>query len=91
VSEPGRLEASEEPTEAPLGDKLTHEEDDELRRLYYMSQVGSLSPWSKERLLELRIRDRRFTIRRPREMEQKQRASSRDDDRGWKKFISRRG
>lgn len=84
----------EDPTAAPSGEKLSVDEDDELRRLHYLSQVGNLSPWSKERMLELRIRDRRFMIRRPREMEDKKReptVSSGDGDSRWKKFIARRG
>lgn len=47
---------------------LTTEEDDELRRLNALAQLGSLSPTSVERLLALRLRDRRTTIRRPRDV-----------------------
>ena len=65
-------------TSAPAGDtpvqpagqipeKLTREEDDELRRLHWLSQVGTLAGKKTERLLELRLRDRRKEIRAPRE------------------------
>jgi hypothetical protein len=54
--------------EAPaLPQKLTREEDDELRRLHWFSQIGILSTAKRERLLELRIRDRRKEIRPPRD------------------------
>ena len=50
-----------------LDKRLTRNEDDELRRLNYFSQVGNLSPRKKERFVELRLRDRRTEIRPPRE------------------------
>jgi hypothetical protein len=49
-------------------DRLSCEEDDELRRLYFMSQHGELSERSRQRMLELRLRDRREKIRPPREL-----------------------
>ena len=52
-----------------LAQGLTREEDDELRRLHYFSQVGSLAGQKLERFFELRLRDRRRTIRPPREFE----------------------
>ncbi len=58
-----------ESLEAELPDRLSEEEDDEIRRLNYLAQQGSLSPWSRERLLELRLGDRRKEIRPPREFE----------------------
>ena len=48
-------------------DPLSREEDNELRRLNFMSQLGALSERSKLRIIELRIRDRRHAIRPPRE------------------------
>ena len=46
---------------------LTCEEDDELRRLHYFQQFGPLAGEKAERFIELRLRDRRATIRQPRE------------------------
>jgi hypothetical protein len=55
--------------EATLTDSkgLTRDEDDELRRLHYFTEVGNLSDRKQERLIELRLRDRRKTVRQPRE------------------------
>jgi hypothetical protein len=50
-----------------LSDRLTIEEDDELRRLNYLAEMGLLSEQSQERLIELRLRDRRRRVRGPRE------------------------
>lgn len=50
-----------------LREPLTPEEDDELRRLHYLAQNGQLSPRSSTRIRELRGRDRRQTVRSPRE------------------------
>lgn len=50
-----------------LAQGLTRDEDDELRRLHYFSQVGQLAGPKLERFLELRLRDRRKAIRPPRE------------------------
>lgn len=50
-----------------LSDRLTVEEDDELRRLNYLAEMGLLSEHSQERLIELRLRDRRRRVRGPRE------------------------
>jgi hypothetical protein len=55
--------------ETSLTQGLSRDEDDELRRLNYMAQHGMLSPRSRERILELRMRDRRLEIRAPREFE----------------------
>lgn len=50
---------------------LSDEEDDELRRLYFLSLIGmNLSESNRLRLLELRIRDRREKVRPPRELAQ---------------------
>lgn len=46
---------------------LTFEEDEELRRLNYLNEIGCLSTYKVDRLLELRVRDRRAQIRAPRE------------------------
>jgi hypothetical protein len=45
------------------GERLTNEEDSELRRLNYLAKMGELSLPATERFLELRIRDRRTAIR----------------------------
>ena len=45
---------------------LTRVEDNELRRLNWMAQRGQLTEQMRERMIELRLRDRRKTIRRPR-------------------------
>lgn len=45
---------------------LTRVEDNELRRLNWMAQRGTLTEAMQERMVELRLRDRRQTIRRPR-------------------------
>lgn len=45
---------------------LTRLEDNELRRLNWMAQRGMLTDGMRERMVELRLRDRRETIRRPR-------------------------
>lgn len=50
-----------------LDQRLSPEEDDELRRLHYMGTQGMLSERMRERLLVLRVRDRRDHIRSPRE------------------------
>jgi hypothetical protein len=56
-----------EPAGVDLSDPLTVAEDDELRRLSYLAEMGLLSEPSQERLIELRIRDRRRRVRAPRE------------------------
>lgn len=74
--------------EAPeLTQGLTSEEDDELRRLHYFSQIGTLAGAKLERILELRLRDRRATIRPPREFQEaEQRAEA---VKAGRRFISR--
>jgi hypothetical protein len=52
---------------ASLEQRLTPEEDAELRRLHWFSKVGILSSAKRERMIELRLRDRRKQIRAPRE------------------------
>lgn len=47
----------------PIPQGLTRDEDDELRRLHHLSQVGELAGKKRERLIELRVRDRRKDIR----------------------------
>ena len=74
--------------------RLTREQDDELRRLHYLALVGDLSGRSRERILELRIRDRRQEIRQPREFEAgtgvgRQNVTARV--RWWRKFVVTRG
>jgi hypothetical protein len=53
--------------ESGVDGRLTAEEDDELRRLGYLYELGQLSEKSKVRFLELRLRDERRRIREPRE------------------------
>ena len=48
---------------APIPQGLTREEDDELRRLYHFSQTGELAGRKRERLFELRLKDRRKDVR----------------------------
>lgn len=68
-----------EPVVEPTSDALpglTPDEDDELRRLGWISQVGSLAWHKQERMMQLRARDRRREIRPPREFgEDEQRAA----------------
>lgn len=52
---------------ARLPQGLTRAEDDELRRLHWLSEIGALAAKKVERLIELRLRDRRHEIRPPRE------------------------
>lgn len=59
---------------------LSPEEDDELRRLHYMGTQGMLSERMRERLLVLRVRDRRDHIRPPREFGED--SEARDSQRG---------
>jgi hypothetical protein len=47
---------------------LTAAEDDELRRLAALAQFGELTPMAAELFTELRRRDRRATIRPPRQL-----------------------
>ena len=47
---------------------LTRAEDDELRRLNWICRIGGLSMRKRERMLELRLRDRRREVRPPREL-----------------------
>lgn len=47
---------------------LTAAEDDELRRLAALAQFGELTPMAAELFAELRSRDRRTTIRAPRQL-----------------------
>lgn len=50
-----------------ISDGLSRQEDDELRRLNYFGEVGTLAGSKLERFAELRLRDRRKEIRAPRE------------------------
>jgi hypothetical protein len=47
---------------------LTAAEDDELRRLAALAQFGELTPMAAALFAELRSRDRRTTIRPPRQL-----------------------
>ncbi|HEX6393927.1 MAG TPA: hypothetical protein VFZ97_10825 [Acidimicrobiales bacterium] len=59
--------AAHEDELSSLDERLTRQEDDELRRLNCFSQVGALAAKRQERFVELRLRDRRAEIRPPRE------------------------
>jgi anti-sigma regulatory factor (Ser/Thr protein kinase) len=75
--------------EAPsLPQKLSREEDDELRRLHWFSRIGKLSAAKCERLVELRIRDRRKEIRPPREFAEEKVDTTAGTRRKWYKFSS---
>jgi len=47
---------------------LTPEEDEELRRLAALAEYGALTPALAEEYAELRARDRRGTVREPRQL-----------------------
>lgn len=73
---------------AGLAVPLTLEEDDELRSLNYLNEIGCLAPHKAERLLELRLRDRRFKVRPPRDLvEEEQREIA---VRALPRFLGRR-
>lgn len=59
-----RSRAEVDDTSAEVG--LTRVEDNELRRLNWLAQRGELTERMRERMIDLRLRDRRKTIRRPR-------------------------
>lgn len=48
--------------------RLSYDEDEELRRLNYLAEIGTLAGVKAERLVELRLRDRREEVRPPREV-----------------------
>ena len=81
-----RLEALQgETQELP---RLTREEDDELRRLHWISQIGFLSQHKRERMVELRLRDRRQVIREPREFAEEKVEVRGGKKRKWYQFGS---
>jgi hypothetical protein len=49
-------------------DPLTRDEDDELRRLHWFSELAPLADTKRRRFAELRSRDRRNEVRSPREL-----------------------
>jgi len=69
--------------------RLTREEDDELRRLNWISQIGCLSQHKRERMVELRLRDRRQEIRPPREFAEEKVEVRDGKKRKWYHFGSR--
>jgi hypothetical protein len=69
--------------------RLTRQEDDELRRLHWFSQIGILAQRKRERLLELRLQDRRNEIRAPREFAEEQVEVKAGTKRRWFVFGSR--
>ena len=83
MSEPSAVADASDPK---LSMQLSREEDDELRRLNYMAGLGVLSGEKLERLRELSQRDRRHTIRPPREFAPSQPRAKRS---GLKGLLSR--
>lgn len=61
-----RTRPKAEADDASLEGGLTRVEDNELRRLNWMAERGLATPAMHGRINELRQRDRRTTIRRPR-------------------------
>ena len=61
----GMAEPMPDPREIDLTDHLTAFEDAELRWLCRLSEMGLLTERSKERLIELRLKDRRHDVREP--------------------------
>lgn len=53
--------------ESPEEYGLTREEDDSLRRLFWFAETVGVSQWARNRIEDLRRRDRRAEIRPPRE------------------------
>lgn len=53
--------------ESPEEHGLTREEDDSLRRLFWFAETVGVSNWARNRIEDLRRRDRRAEIRPPRE------------------------
>jgi hypothetical protein len=74
---------------APVAQGLTPAEDDELRRLHWFSQIGSLGTRKAERMIELRLRDRRAVIRPPRDLVEEKVEGSGTSRRRWYHFRSR--
>lgn len=71
-----------------LGLPLSREEDNELRSLNYLNEIGCLAEHKADRLLELRLRDRRFKVRPPRDMvEEEQRQIA---EKALPRFLGRR-
>lgn len=71
---------------AQVARELSYDEDAELRRLNYLAEIGTLTGVKAERLIELRLRDRRNEVRAPRES-----AEERDGARSkrrWHRFGS---
>jgi hypothetical protein len=86
-------DVSESRVEAMFGEtqelpRLTREEDDELRRLHWISQIGALSHHKRERMVELRLRDRRQEIRAPREFAEEKVEIRGGKKRKWYQFRS---
>lgn len=65
---------------------LNYDEDEELRRLHYLAQIGALAGLKAERLIELRLRDRRSEVRPPRGFVVEENARGK---RKWYRFGSR--
>ncbi|HET6917408.1 MAG TPA: hypothetical protein VFH56_15050 [Acidimicrobiales bacterium] len=82
TTDPAALEEAPELTQG-----LTHDEDDELRRLNYIQQFGPLAAEKAERFIELRLRDRRERVRAPREFIEEERPVA---ARAFPRFLGRR-
>ncbi|HEX6394249.1 MAG TPA: hypothetical protein VFZ97_12465 [Acidimicrobiales bacterium] len=74
---------------ASLHQGMTKEEDAELRRLHWMSRVGMLSVAKRERMIELRLRDRRTAVREPKEFGEQEPALPAKSRGKWYKFRVR--
>jgi hypothetical protein len=61
-----------EDVEIDLSDHLKDDEDDKLRVLNFLWMKGLLSERSKERLVELRLRDRRQRVRELRKLDEEE-------------------
>ncbi|HEX6395736.1 MAG TPA: hypothetical protein VFZ97_20070 [Acidimicrobiales bacterium] len=85
----GGVEAASVEETAAIAEGLTPQEDDELRRLHWFSQIGSLGPRKAERMIELRLRDRRAVIRPPRDFVEEEFEVSGNSRRRWYHFRTR--
>ncbi|HEX4862568.1 MAG TPA: hypothetical protein VFV02_00760 [Acidimicrobiales bacterium] len=74
---------------ASIPQGLTREEDDELRRLHRFSQLGELAGRKRERLMELRLRDRRKEIRPLRSFGEEEIHVASGPTRKWFRFRTR--
>ena len=66
----GSLTGSALERRSGTGEHLTRAEDDDLRRLTWLSQMGTLSGCKRLCLIDLLARDRRDQVRAPREFQE---------------------